>query len=248
MDEEVLTGGNSSDVSRVGSTVHRTAGPWTPAVHELLRVLRRAGVVEVPEPLGFDDDGREVLSFMPGAVGNYPLPTWLWEESILSSAGALLRRVHDASAPLVEADVTWGFPRHEPAEVVCHNDVAPYNMTFDDGRATGLFDFDTASPGPRLWDLAYLAYRLAPLGEHADVALDAQERHARVERLVQAYGIPYETPDLLTMLAERLLALADFTDERLRDTGNPEFADHAAMYRRDAASASAMAGRASGSR
>jgi hypothetical protein len=59
MDEEVLlAGGNSADVVRIGDTVRRVAGPWTPSVHRLLRMLRAAEITEVPEPLGFDDRGR----------------------------------------------------------------------------------------------------------------------------------------------------------------------------------------------
>lgn len=35
--EEPLRGGNSAIVTRVGDTVRRPTGPWTPAVHLLLR-------------------------------------------------------------------------------------------------------------------------------------------------------------------------------------------------------------------
>ena len=148
MDEEVLAGGNTSVVVRVGDTVRRPAGPWTPAVHQLLSTLRAAGVLEAPEPFGLDEQGREVLSFRPGVVGHYPLPSWLWSPTILHEAGRLLRRVHDASVPLAHAAVEWQLPAHEPVEVVCLNDVAPYNMVFDEGHLTGLIDVDMASPGP----------------------------------------------------------------------------------------------------
>lgn len=241
MEEETLSGGNSNTVVRVGETVHRVAGPWTPAVHELLRTLRKAGVRDVPEPLGYDDQGREVLTFLPGDVGNYPVPDWLWKPEILDDAGALLRRVHDASLPLLGRDLTWSMPSRDPAEVICHNDVAPYNMTFIDGRVTGLFDFDTASPGPRIWDLAYLAYRLAPLTADALTDATLDERLARIDRLVASYGMPFRRNDVLRVMADRLLTLAIHTDQRLLETGNADFANHSAMYRRDAAHASALA-------
>lgn len=240
MEEQILSGGNSNTVVRVGDTVRRVPGPWTPAVHELLRTLRDAGVHEVPEPRGFDDQGREVLSYLPGDVGNYPLPDWLWEPAILDDSAALLRRVHDASVPLVGLDLTWNFPHHEPAEVICHNDVAPYNMTFIDGHVSGLFDFDTASPGRRIWDLAYLAYRLAPFGEDSGTYLSDDERLARMDRLTSAYGMAFSRDAMLSSIHARLLDLATYTDGRLRKTGNPDFAEHAAMYRRDAARADAL--------
>ena len=163
MDEETLTGGNSTVVVRVGDTVRRTAGPWTASVQRLLSTLRDAGVSEVPEHLGLDEQGREMLSFLPGEVPDYPLPAWIWDPAILDQAGALLRRIHDASVPVLSTSTEWQLPTHQPVEVICHNDVAPYNMVFREHRLVGLIDFDTASPGPRIWDLAYLAYRLVPL-------------------------------------------------------------------------------------
>jgi len=92
------------------------------------------GATEVPESFGLDEQGREVLSFLPGVVGNYPLPSWLWSSTILHEAGSLLRRVHDASVPLAHAAAEWRLPAHEPIEEVCLNDVAPYNMVFQEGQ------------------------------------------------------------------------------------------------------------------
>ncbi|MGX5695037.1 DUF2510 domain-containing protein [Agromyces soli] len=63
---EPLAGGNMGDVLRIGDTVRRASGEWTPAVHLLLRTLRSAGILDVPEPLGLDETGREVLSFISG--------------------------------------------------------------------------------------------------------------------------------------------------------------------------------------
>ena len=43
MAEERSLGGNLNDAVRIGDTVHRRAGPWTPSVHALLRFLEREG-------------------------------------------------------------------------------------------------------------------------------------------------------------------------------------------------------------
>jgi hypothetical protein len=235
VDEEVvLGGGNSTDVLRVGDTVRRTAGPWTPAVHRLLKMLREAGIGEVPEPLGCDDQGREMLTFLPGTAGNYPLPGWLWSPTILHEAGVLLRRMHDASVPLAHLPEHWRLPAHEPIEVVCLNDVAPYNMIFNDGHLTGIIDFDMASPGPRIWDLAHLAYRLVPLGEYIDDnAPKYDERLRRLDNLIDAYGGDMTRFAVIQTAADRLEDLALFTDQRAAETCRGDFVEHAALYRRD---------------
>ena len=46
--EIALTGGNTGTVVRVGDTVRRETGPWTPAVHRLLQVYASAGIEAPP--------------------------------------------------------------------------------------------------------------------------------------------------------------------------------------------------------
>ena len=134
MEEEMLTGGNSTTVVRVDDTVRRTVGPWTTAVHQLLVRLRAEGVTEVPESRGVDEDGREVLSYIVGVVPGYPLSEWVWADTVLVAAAQLMRRIHDASTALVGEDLVWQLPTHHPAEVICHNDFAPYNLVFRNGQ------------------------------------------------------------------------------------------------------------------
>ena len=55
-----LLGGRVGGAVRVGDTVRRPSGPWTPAVHELMAHVRSAGVSAVPRPIGWDGAGREV--------------------------------------------------------------------------------------------------------------------------------------------------------------------------------------------
>jgi Ser/Thr protein kinase RdoA (MazF antagonist) len=231
MDEEQLAGGNTTPIVRLGDTVRREAGPWTPAVRRLLDALRAAGIEEVPEHRGFDEQGREILTFLPGHVPSYPLPSWVWSPSVLADSARLLRRLHDASTAILGEGAVWRLSAHEPAEVICHNDFAPYNLVFADGVLTGVIDFDTASPGPRLWDLGYLAYRLVPLGETREGPI--RERPERLDALIAAYGMPFTREQLVLAAADRLDELAVFTDGRARDTGRPDFVEHAALYRRD---------------
>jgi hypothetical protein len=231
-----LEGGNVNDVVRIGDTVHRTSGPWTPTIHALLAWVRAQGVDAVPAPLGLDAEGREILSWLPGDVAGWPVPHWVWDPVTLADAGLLLREWHDASVGFDLPSAVWRSPAREPAEVVCLHDVAPYNMTHDGTRLVGFIDVDMASPGPRVWDLAYLGYRMC--GWCEDMPAPAGPPPAeRLEILLEGYGLDVAptADDVLRTMVARLHELADWTEDHARTTGNDDLFEHARMYRRDAA-------------
>lgn len=252
-DEQELTGGNTTGVVRVGDKVLREAGSWTPTVHRLLTHVRAVGMTAVPEPFGLDEQGREIVSFLPGEVPGWPAPEWLWSESVLTDVGRLLRRFHDATADFSRSDAVWRLPAHEPAEVICHNDAGPYNMVFRGGRLVGLIDFDTASPGPRVLDLAYLAYRIAPLSGDAlaGVGYDGGrlDPMGRLDALLSAYGVPpsrtevFARAEVLGAMVGKLHDLADWSVARADVGGPPALREHAAMYRADARMIAGLAAR-----
>ena len=228
-------------VERSGDRVLRTAAPWSESVRALLAHLRERGVTWVPEPLGArpGDGGRAAVSWVEGEVPAYPMPAWVWEPAVLTRAAAMLRELHDATAGFDRAGRTWALPAREPAEVICHNDFAPYNLAFRDGLPIGAIDFEAASPGPRAWDLAYLAYRLVPLADAANPDLPASPEAERVDRLTAlcaAYG-GIDPSAVLALVPERLLVLAE--------TAPPA---HAELYRADAAYARSLAAELFGSR
>lgn len=235
--EEKLQGGNTTAVTRVGDTVRRAGGPWSPTIHALLRHVRAHGVSWVPVPLGFTDDGREILSHLPGVAAQDPMPDWVWSDATLAEAARRLRQLHDATTGFDPTDAVWWIDAHEPREVVCHNDFAPYNFVFDtDHRLSGVIDWDTASPGPRVWDAAYLAYRLVPLGgpQNTDLlASEVPERRRRLALLTRAYGDGLDPVELVATAVTRLIDLADFT-ERRADEGADHVRSHVAGYRADA--------------
>jgi hypothetical protein len=233
--EEVLAGGNMTVVVRVGDTVRRAAGPWTPTIHAFMRHLRASGFETVPEPLGIDDRGREIISFLPGAPLTYPLPDFAWSDVTLTAVARSLRAFHDASVGFVAPPGgRWQWPAHEPAEVVCHNDFAPYNLMFEDGRLTGVIDLDLASPGPRVWDMAYTAYRFVPLTDPANPDAPfpgASEQTRRLAAFCAAYADPaIEPSDVLDAAAAKLRELVAFIE---REAAAGDTAQQAVLARGD---------------
>ncbi|TCP46268.1 phosphotransferase family enzyme [Tamaricihabitans halophyticus] len=215
MHEEALTGGNMTQVVRVGDTVRRSAGRWTPTVHALLGHLRERGFQRAPEPLGMDESGREVLSLLAGAAARYPLPDYALSDATLREVFAMVREYHEATVDFpLPAGASWQWPAREPFEVICHNDIAPYNTMFVAGRPSGLIDFDTASPGPRRWDLGYAAYRFVPLTDPANPDVPyhgVAEQRRRLALAVTAYGSTDIQPaKVLRAAIDKLCALVAF--------------------------------------
>lgn len=232
-----LSGGNTNQVVRDGDVVRRQTGPWTPSVHRLLIHLRDSGIDWVPEARAIDPAGYEVLSYLPGTVPQYPMPSWVWGEAVLDAAARRLRELHDATSNFDRTGCTWRLESREPAEVICHNDAAPYNMVFDDDRMlVGLIDFDAAAPGPRLWDLAYLAYRLVPLHDLSNPEVPSttdEVRLMRLTRLLDVYGHPASVRSMLQTCIERVVALREFTNDRALETGDEKFLAHMEIYEAD---------------
>ncbi|MDQ6744014.1 MAG: aminoglycoside phosphotransferase family protein, partial [Candidatus Dormibacteraeota bacterium] len=144
---EPLAGGNvSGSVVRVGDTVRRPAGPWTPAVHALLRHLHDVGFDGAPLPVGLDVEGREVLTFLPGTVP-WPDRFELLEPSErLVGAARLIRHFHDAVASFSPpAGASWQvlIPA-EGDEIIAHNDLAPWNLVIGQSRCA-FIDWDAAA-------------------------------------------------------------------------------------------------------
>jgi hypothetical protein len=201
-DERPLIGdGVTQGIVRVGDTVRRPVRPFTATVHAYLAHLHTAGFSDAPVPLGLDDQGREMLSFVPGDVPREPLPPDTAGEEVLVELARLVRRLHDAAHGWVPpADARWGgtpgarsrnsTPDGEPL-LVSHRDYCPGNVVFRDGLPAALIDFDLAKPTTRVDDLANALYYWAPLLHPKDRApsfVDLDIPH-RVALFADAYGM-----------------------------------------------------------
>ncbi len=227
--EAPLSGGNSSRVVQVGKTVRRATGQWSPGVQALLTHLEVQGFRNAPEFLGLDEQGREMLTFIAGEVGNYPLARYMWSDEVLVEVAHLIRRYHDATVGFVSPrEAYWqiAYPDRSRHEVMCHNDLAPYNMVYTNGKPCALIDFDNAGPGPREWDMAHAAYRFVPLIHWDNTEIeqagltDLPTQARRLQLFCDSYGIAAHT--VLKMVEPRLQTLCDTIQERAA-AGNSAF-------------------------
>lgn len=187
--EESLTGGFiTSSVTRSGSNVRRSAGPWSPAVHAWLAHLARAGINVAPRPVRLDlDAGTEELTYIDGTVlSGGASPPYLWRDGTLTALARLIRQFHDAAATFTPpAGAAWQQTAAHPAggDVICHNDLAPWNTAFAGERPVGFIDWDLAAPGPRWWDVSYALWHFVPLyGDPGSDPFDLAEFEPRARR------------------------------------------------------------------
>lgn len=221
--EEPLPGGNvASTVVRVGATVRK---PWTAAtasVVDFVAALRRAGV-DLPEPLGRDAQGRQVQEFVPGirAIEAPPL-----SRLDLCRVGRIVRRIHDASMPYTPpADAVWESAIPAPgAELICHNDLAPWNLIL--GERWVFIDADAAGPSTRVWDLAYAAQAFT---------LNDPSREPRAAAGDLAALVPAVVALISSMAREQLRARQDLQVMKTSTSSSASAVNPCRSYRRRAA-------------
>jgi hypothetical protein len=190
-----LPGGFVSAPVRVGGTVRRAPSPRAAYVRRLLDFLADAGWDGAPRHLGTDAQGREVLGFIPGYVAWEPpaaRPAAVGSDEGVTEVAALVRRFHDLTA---------GSPLAGGHEVVCHNDLSPKNTVYrDTGQGlhpVAFIDWDLASPGDRLHDLAHTCWQFLPLGPAAtDLAATAR----RLRLVCDSYGLGNRSALIATVL------------------------------------------------
>jgi hypothetical protein len=195
-DEILLEGGGRTRVHRRGGTVVRDAGPWTPAVHALLRHLEAAGFAAAPRLVGsgFEASGRETLTYIEGEF-TQPGP---WSLDGAAAVGALLRDLHQATASFRPPPGAVWFPWHGrhlggPGQVFGHCDAGPWNIVARRGLPVALIDWETAGPVDPLTELAQVCWLNAKL--HDDIVAGREglppvaERARQLAAIVDAYGL-----------------------------------------------------------
>ena len=206
MKEIELSGGAVSSPVKVGNTVRRVAGPWTPTIHGLLDYLADHGFDLAPRPLGVDEKGREILTFMPGEAAHRPWPPVLKSDDGLRQVAKMLRDYHDVIVNFVPPiDAVWrlGKVAHKPGDIIRHGDLGPWNTLWKERDLVALLDWDFAQPGNRITDLAQLAWYFAPMrGDEGWVKagfVQLPDLRHRVNVICEGYG-GYSSEELLNEL------------------------------------------------
>lgn len=177
MDEIALPRGRGgSEVARSARGVHRTTGAWTETVHLFLRHLEACGFAGAPRVLGFDDQGREVLTYLEGDVLADPSwepgdpgrwPDYAQSEDALVAAARLLRELHAAARSFVPPpDACWkqyDWPMMLPGEIVCHGDVGRHNTVYRDGLPVAFIDWEAIRPNEPVIEFGSAAWNFVPL-------------------------------------------------------------------------------------
>lgn len=196
---EVLQDRPDRVVTRVGDVVRHPRQPWSASVHALLSYLRDVGFAEAPAPgpLGPDYDD---VAFIEGTSGDDACLLVQSDEAVAAVA-QLLRRYHDLVAdwrpetPPVWFDGQAGTGTGD--QLVCHGDVAPWNLIWRDGRLVGLIDWEYATIGTRREDIAYALHYLVPFRDRSywqgvlGLPSKPRRRH-RMGVFADAYGIEFD--------------------------------------------------------
>lgn len=177
-DEVPLAGGRlTAGVVRVGETVRRPASAASAFVRSVLTHLESKHFTGCPRHCGFDERGREILTFLPGEV---PARWRSFTDEQVTAGSILLRRMHDATREFAE--------KRGGGDVVCHHDPGPNNTVFDpDGVPIAFIDFDLAAVGDPLEDLGYMAWSWCIASRPDRGPARAQARQVRI--LADAYGL-----------------------------------------------------------
>ena len=165
--------GSGGAVVRVGDTVRRPVRPHSASVAAFLHHLEAVGFEGAPRHLGYDEQGREILTFVEGSVGMPPFDPWVADEAVLLGVARLQRALHLAAEGFVPPrDAVWDRPNlpHTTANaLVCHNDLCVENVVVRDGHVVAFIDFDFAAPSDPLLDIAIAARHWIPVRDPADI-------------------------------------------------------------------------------
>ena len=183
----------------------------------------------MPEVLGVDGNGREILRFIPGDTLGDALdpaepktelvvvrrwPEAMRSDGALAEVGKLYAALHAAARGFHPDAPTWReyqLPMHD-GEIVCHGDPGPWNTVYRNGMPIALIDLDGAHPERPIIELATVAWSFVPLGLDEHLRASGFEPPfllgRRLRILCDAYGLEDPTTILAALSeAEQIWAM-----------------------------------------
>lgn len=205
---EKLEGGRwTAHVVRDGDLVHRSHGARSDRAAAILTALEQLGYPFSPRYRGRDADGNDVVSFVPGVTTNHPTQR---AESSYAEGARMLRLLHDLTA---------GHELAGDAECIVHGDAGPFNTIFDEaGMPIAFIDWDSAQPGQRLPDLAYLGWTWCI---QAAGSVDLADQARRLASVRDAYGL-HPQADLLGAVIDQQSEMIRTSTDLLRNPGHDD--------------------------
>jgi len=158
-----------------------------------------------PRPLGIDDEGRQVVSWLPGETSWLDHARHWGSVARLRAAARLVRHLHDVLDQFVPpggAVGRGGWDRDTGGQgPICHHDLAPWNVIVAPDRSLAVIDWEGAGPGDRLAEVAYAIHGFVPLRRDSECARlgwrEPPDRASRIEAFFGAYGFSAGDRDAL---------------------------------------------------
>lgn len=150
-----------------------------------MRHLAAIGFAPAPHPLGRDDQGREVLTYLPGEDCGWPLRPFLLRDEGAQRLGRLARELQAAlSSYRCPADAVWQTGAGPPAagQTLQHGDLGPWHILWDGDEPVGIIDWDLAHPAEPWYDIAHLASPATPNGTGPGRCVPVLAGHERRRR------------------------------------------------------------------
>ena len=213
-DEKIL-GGTMNQVVKIGDTVRRQI-KGNPMLHSYLQYLDKAGMTGVPRFLGIDEQGREILTYVPGKTAEsddlFSHPC-LHSDHAICEMARFMRRLHDVSAGFLPAAINGGWINPQlpgvTYETICHGDAAIWNFSLVNDEITGMFDFDQACPGTRVWDLTLTLFSaVLPSCYDYNPVKHTDDTRRRIKLFFDTYGIDCPV-DIIVQTADRIQIWCD---------------------------------------
>jgi thiamine kinase-like enzyme len=187
--------------------------------------LQQEGFDGAPRVHGIADQRREVLDYIEGYVVHPHHVDRIESDAALAEVASVIRRFHDAASSFTESRAyVWSDRGSDPAgrnEILCHNDLAPWNLVRSSEGRWVFIDWDLAAPGRRSWDLAWALLSFIPL--MPDTNLDDVRTRQRIAVFRNSYGVSEFREDVLSVAVERCRREADLI-HRLGAAGEMPYA------------------------